>query len=571
MCTCFYDTLLSASEQEYFKFALDLSLKLTNKEKALLFLLKELDYSAFETEKGRPLSIEPWKMMVVNVYGFLIHNFSIRNIVSLSYRDVFCMSVLGPGVHLKKDSVNRFRQQTNAIENIFVQLIKKLVQMNEIKFDVVFQDGTKIESRAGKYTYAYKKNSIRYIKQAVANGSNVLKEATKLGFFKDKIPEDAEEMIIALTNLMNGLYGLLPKGKIQRGRGHKIPKSLLLFEKADFYRERIVDNLEIIETIGEGRNSCSKNDLDATMMHLKEDHFKNGQTKPAYNIQHLTCCDYIVTIVACQDRTDYKTTPITLDKFFSQYNLVPKYYVADSGYDCLENFEYLKDHNIIAAIKPQNWEMRRKARASKNPAIIENMDYDNEKDEFTCMNGRKLIFIKFKHSKKSAEDARVYEAKESCNDCSLKKKCIRTKSNTFEKKKFSVTLIHMLYRKQAFAFLNSTEGILLRINRSIQAEGSFCHPKWNLKFNRFLSFGMERTFSEWLLVAIASNIVTFASKLAYGNIGQPFIGNLPDDNEAKYNAKEFIENYLSNKTILKQYEQLEFNFEYKNSHKGKTR
>ncbi len=33
------------------------------------------------------------------------------------------------------------------------------------------------------------------------------------------------------------------------------------------------------------RNSYSKTDTDATFMRMKEDHMKNGQLKPAYNVQ----------------------------------------------------------------------------------------------------------------------------------------------------------------------------------------------------------------------------------------------------------------------------------------------
>jgi hypothetical protein len=34
-----------------------------------------------------------------------------------------------------------------------------------------------------------------------------------------------------------------------------------------------------------GRNSFSKTDTDATFMHMKEDHMRNGQLKPGYNVQ----------------------------------------------------------------------------------------------------------------------------------------------------------------------------------------------------------------------------------------------------------------------------------------------
>ena len=35
----------------------------------------------------------------------------------------------------------------------------------------------------------------------------------------------------------------------------------------------------------QGRNSFSKTDPDATFMHMKEDHMRNAQLKPGYNIQ----------------------------------------------------------------------------------------------------------------------------------------------------------------------------------------------------------------------------------------------------------------------------------------------
>ena len=36
----------------------------------------------------------------------------------------------------------------------------------------------------------------------------------------------------------------------------------------------------LFKTMGEGRNSYSKTDPDATFMRMKEDHMKNGQLKP---------------------------------------------------------------------------------------------------------------------------------------------------------------------------------------------------------------------------------------------------------------------------------------------------
>ncbi len=44
----------------------------------------------------------------------------------------------------------------------------------------------------------------------------------------------------------------------------------------------------------DGRNSFSKTDTDETFMRIKEDHMKNGQHKPGYNIQSAVEGEYIL-------------------------------------------------------------------------------------------------------------------------------------------------------------------------------------------------------------------------------------------------------------------------------------
>ena len=48
--------------------------------------------------------------------------------------------------------------------------------------------------------------------------------------------------------------------------------------------------------------------------------------------------------------------------------------------------------------------------------------------------------------------------------------------------------------------ITSPEGKLLRVNRSIQAEGTFAYIKEDLDFRRFLVRGKEKVKAEWLLL-----------------------------------------------------------------------
>ncbi len=62
----------------------------------------------------------------------------------------------------------------------------------------------------------------------------------------------------------------------------------------------------------------------------------------------------------------------------------------------------------------------------------------------------------------------------------------------------------------------SGEGKLLRVNRSIQAEGSFGQLKNNRGFRRFLLSGNPKVLMELYLLAISQNIVKYIRKCNNG-------------------------------------------------------
>lgn len=60
---------------------------------------------------------------------------------------------------------------------------------------------------------------------------------------------------------------------------------------------------ERFEIMGNGRNSYSKTDSEATFMRMEDDHMKNGQLKAAYNVQIAVENYFIVhTYVSWPDR-----------------------------------------------------------------------------------------------------------------------------------------------------------------------------------------------------------------------------------------------------------------------------
>ncbi|MEG0952461.1 MAG: IS5/IS1182 family transposase, partial [Niameybacter sp.] len=68
-----------------------------------------------------------------------------------------------------------------------------------------------------------------------------------------------------------------------------------VIEQLDKFLTRFKKYNQYLYIMGE-RNSFSKTDHDATFMRMKEDVMKNGQLKPAYNIQFGVDAEYIAWI-----------------------------------------------------------------------------------------------------------------------------------------------------------------------------------------------------------------------------------------------------------------------------------
>ncbi|TRX58517.1 IS5/IS1182 family transposase, partial [Carboxylicivirga sp. M1479] len=71
----------------------------------------------------------------------------------------------------------------------------------------------------------------------------------------------------------------------QSEKAQEKPVKKLVKELENKHLPKLEEYEQKLEDIGDQRNSCSKTDKEATFMRMKEDHMKNGQLKPAYNVQ----------------------------------------------------------------------------------------------------------------------------------------------------------------------------------------------------------------------------------------------------------------------------------------------
>lgn len=160
---------------------------------------------------------------------------------------------------------------------------------------------------------------------------------------------------------------------------------------------------------------------------MKEDAMKNGQLKPAYNVQHGVDSEYIVWLTIGDQPTD---TTILIPFIKSMENVLYfKYFkiVADAGYDSEENYVYIKENGQLAYIKPSNYEISKTKKYKNDISRIENMDYTEFGDYYTCKNNKKLTASKIvkRKSKTGYISEKTIYTSEDCSNCNHKSKCIK--------------------------------------------------------------------------------------------------------------------------------------------------
>lgn len=455
----------------------------------------------------------PRQMLKVMLYAYMNHIYSSRKIESSCQRDVNFMYLL-EGKHAPDHaSIARFRSCHFApvSKTIISRLTLFLAECGEISFENLFIDGTKIESAANKYTFVWRKSVDK----------NMEKMITKIPMFVQKAEEDFGIHLIYdgniqlrhLKKLRKKLKKVQEEEEIVFVHGSGKHKTLLqkTIEELDGYLKRFKKYVKQLHLCGE-RNSYSKTDIDATFMRMKEDYMKNGQLKPAYNVQFGVDSEYIVWAMAGPQPADATTLIPFLNETREYLNHKYEKIIADSGYESEENYVYLEKNGQLAFIKPTNYEISKTRKYKADISRKENMVYHSESDYYTCRNGKKLVITGERKSKSKTgyETIKTQYTCESCNGCSYKTQCIKghnSKTPMKERTKhLEISKVFQEKRQDDLERILSDKGIELRINRSIQSEGAFADVKGDMEFRRFLTRGYTNVLAESILLAMGHNI-----------------------------------------------------------------
>ena len=252
------------------------------------------------------------------------------------------------------------------LEDLFAQLTEQIAGMDSIDFSEAFIDGTKIEANANRYSFVWKKTIEKNFEKLRANIEELREDAeTLLG--ADFSGTDMEHISCQLEEYMEreGIEQVHGSGKRKTAAQRLLEKSRTASTRAAAYEK----NLEVLGH----RNSYAKTDYDATFMRMKEDHMRNGQLKPAYNIQIAAHSEYILGVGVFQNPTDTLTLIPFLRELESLHGRKFQHIVADAGYDGEKNLSWLKEHGYLSCIKPNTYEKEKTRKYRSDIGRAQNM------------------------------------------------------------------------------------------------------------------------------------------------------------------------------------------------------
>ena len=400
----------------------------------------------------------------------------------------------------------------DSIEEIFSDINQKIFETERVDLQHLYIDGSKFEANANKYSWVWKKATEKSRYRLFDKITKLLQEineeiaytGTKLCINTEYAPEYLKEAASKYAQMWQ-----IDETTFVHGRGRHKTMQQRHYEKLMEYAEKLEEYVEKIHICGEERNSYSKTDHSATFMRIKTDYMGNDQLLPAYNVQVGVADEYIAVVDVNQYRSDMDCFVPLMEKFKEIYGFYPKYPVADAGYGSYNNYIFCEQNGMEKYMK---FPMYKKETTDKkyhgDPFRAVNFPI-GEDGIMRCPNG-KAFHLQYRKTIKGNAYGRqeeVYQC-EDCAGCPYAEQCKKTDGNRTVRVNCELTAMH----REVIANLESSQGALLRMNRSIQAEGTFGIMKNDRWYKRIVRRGMESVRLEVFLVSIGQNLYKFHNK-----------------------------------------------------------
>jgi len=470
----------------------------------------KLLYKPFEGG-GRP-SYHPKMMLKVILYAYTQRIYSSRQMAKQLHENIYFMWL---ACHQKPDfrTINRFRSERmkTIIYETFFSIVDLLESKGMVKLEHYFLDGTKLEANANRYTFVWRKSTERYDRnldekyQTILNGIEHVTETDVAQEDEPDMEERLERHPVSSTQIQETIK-TMEKRLEAEPKNRELKKAKRQLEKDLLPRKQ---KYEVQKETFQGRNSYAKTDPDATFMRMKDDHMRNGQLKPGYNVQIGTENQFITSFSLHQRAGDPGCLIPHLNLLASYGRPKPEALIADSGYGSEENYAFCEKEEIEAFVKYNTLDKENTKRWKSQVGRHENMTYDEELDEWECANGKRLTFIN--ERKRKSENGyqsvkRAYRCT-ACQGCPFQETCAKGKDT----KTIVVSMENRQQRQEVKARLATEAGEILYRQRKCDVEPVFGHIKSNRDFDRFTLRGLPKVTVEWGLLCVAHNFLKWAT------------------------------------------------------------
>jgi transposase len=467
-------------------------------------VLERVDITAIlqQYKPGGTSSYHPRMLLKALVYAYINNIYSSRKIEQALQESIYFMWLTGMS---KPDhnTINRFRGQRlqKTLQPIFTQVVFLLCEEGLLSLKDLYTDGTKLEANANRYTFVWAKG-IKTSKERIKKQLDEMwkyAQSVAASELDDTDPSDfkkiGKEQVTATVDAINTAL-----------RDKKIDSKMR--QKLNYARKHwpaALDRYEQQEKLLGNRKSYSKTDPDATFMRMKEDHMRNGQLKPGYNVQISTNNQFIASYSLHPNPTDTKTLIPHLQQHIKAFKQKPANITADAGYGSEQNYQWLEDKRITAYVKHNAFDRdQRHKKRDKKPYAADQFIYNPLTNRYRCPAGKGMKKtgerIKPNHSGFPQLISR-YQSK-NCSGCPLRSQC----NPDYQYRTIEVNLNWHRLKQKAQKRLKTKRGIQKRKKRCFDTEPVFASIKHNHQFKRFMLRGIGKVTVETGLLALAHNL-----------------------------------------------------------------
>lgn len=400
----------------------------------------------------------------------------------------------------------------DSIEQIFYDINQKIFDEEHVDLQHIYIDGSKFEANANKYTWVWKKATekarFRLYEKITALILQMNEELIWSGLSISAGTEYVPDYLAEVARKYAEIWQI-DETCFVHGKGKHKTTQQRQYELLIQYHDKLEEYVEKIETCGSDRNSYSKTDKSATFMRIKTDYMGNDQLLPAYNVQIGVADEYIAVVDVNHYRADMDCFVPLMEAFNKKYGFYPRFPVADAGYGSYNNYLYCEKHGMEKYMKfPMFKKETGDAKYHNDPFRAVNFPI-GEDGIMRCPNGKAFIFQYRKHvyGNQYGRQEEVYQC-EDCSGCPYAEKCKKTDKNRTVRINQELTGMH----REVIENLESIHGALLRMNRSIQAEGTFGIMKNDRWYKRIVRKGIDSVRLEVFLVSIGQNLYKYHNK-----------------------------------------------------------